>query len=104
MRRRWIIVGAVTFAIALVVTGGWFAARAFIGSPDAVHIVVSRVQPTPTAPGAMTTTGQLTFTTILDRRLTSQATTIYHQMVASGPFGPRDVQSCPAMSSALPYY
>ena len=105
MRRRWLLLGTITLAVALVLAGsGWFAARAFIGSPDAVQVVVSRVQPTPTAPGPMTTTGQLTFTTILDRTLTSQAMVIYRQMIASGPFGPNYAQSCPSMSATQPYY
>jgi len=103
MRRRWLIVGIVVLACALAITGGYVAVRAFIGSPDAVHIVVTQVQPPPTPPGTHPLAGSLKITTVFDQRFSRQASPIYQQMV-SGFHGTTGGGSCPISANGQSYY
>lgn len=92
MRHRWLMVGAVALSFALAAAGVRFAAApAFIGTPDAVHIVVTEVQPLTQST-----------TVIFDRQLSHQAPALYEQVVSGEPLTAGG--GCPASSGQQPYY
>ena len=92
MRRRWLKIGVVVGAIVVVLVGvRVLAAPAIISYPDAVHIVVTEVQPS--------TQHQ---TVIFDHQFSQQATAVYSELVAGGPL--TGISSCPAISYNRSYY
>ena len=75
MRRRWLKIGVAVGAIVVVLVGvRVLAAPAIISYPDAVHIVVTEVQPS--------TQHQ---TVIFDHQFSQQATAVYSELVVRGP-------------------
>lgn len=94
MRRRWLKIGIAVCALVVVPLGARFlVAPVFIGHPDSVHIVVTRVTDYPAQNGS----------NIFDQTFSQQATDVYSELVAGGPdtgmmFG------CPAIFENRPYY
>ena len=84
--------GGLAFAVVAVIAGlRLVAAPAFISAPDAVHVVVTEVQPS-----------SRQGTVIFDQQSSDQASAIYQQLVSGGPL-PTGA-SCPAIDSRGPYY
>jgi hypothetical protein len=91
-KRRVIVPVLILCAAALVLMGTRFAAYpAFISGPDHVHIVVTRIQWSPTSP-----------TVIFDHQFGSVASQVYAQLVSGERIPPDVPTSCPA--GALTYY
>ena len=93
MRRRWLKVGIAVCALVVVPLGVRFlVAPVFIGHPDSVHIVVSRMTEYPAQHPSV----------IFDQTFTQQATDVYSELVAGGPI--TGTYSCPAIFDNQPYY
>lgn len=89
---RWLKVAAAILAVILVLAGIRFVvAPAIIANPDAVHIVVTRIEPS-TQDKAV----------IFDHRFSQRATPVYAELVAGGPL--TGMWSCPAIVNSQPYY
>ena len=93
MRRRWLKIGIVVSAIVVVSFGVRFLITpAFIGHPDSVHIVVTRMTEYPGQHPSI----------IFDQTLSQQATAVYSELVAGGPLTGN--YSCPMIGDNRPYY
>lgn len=90
-RRRLVPAMGILSIVPVIVGLRFIAAPAFIGSPDAVHIVVTDIQPLTRSE-----------TVIFDHQFSQQATAIYEQLVSGGPL--TTGASCPASASQQPYY
>ena len=106
MQHRRFIIGIVGVVLAAVVAGVYFIAiPAFVQAPDAVHIVVMRVQLPPQPPqGGPPPPGPIKTTIIFNERFTSHATPLYQQMVSGGAYTPGIGSSCPTSATGKPYY
>ena len=93
MRHRWLKIGVAVCALVVVPLGARFlVAPLFIGHPDSVHIVVTRMTDYPAQSGSI----------IFDQTFSQQATDVYAELVAGGPA--TGTYSCPMIGENRPYY
>jgi len=94
MRRRWLKIGIAACALVVAPLGVRFlVAPVFIGQPDSVHIVVTRVNNYSDQHGSV----------IFDHEFSQQAAPVYAELVTGGPL-PDMPASCPIILENRPYY
>jgi hypothetical protein len=92
MKNKAFVSGLIIFGfIFLLGSVRYIVYPAFIGSPDNVHIIVTRIQSSAR-------------TVIFNQTFSSQASIIYKQLVGGVPISSRTPPSCPAASDQWPYY